>query len=118
MVPVEFACNSSVQPSLGAIPFENLYGFYPRSPLTLEGSDSVEHQAPQSGVSYEVHAQVLWPVHGFGRQAVGQRGDDRPARQYETTRPDLVGGWIAEATSSGPSPRCSRSSASGASILC
>jgi hypothetical protein len=35
LAAVEFAYNHSVQPSLGVSPFEFLYGFNPRNPLTL-----------------------------------------------------------------------------------
>jgi hypothetical protein len=38
LVPVEFAYNTSVHAALGATPFEALYGFNPRSPVTLDVS--------------------------------------------------------------------------------
>eukprot|EP00961_Rhodomonas_salina_P032633 440044-Rhodomonas_salina.1 len=36
LVSIEFAYNTSIHPSLGITPFEALYGFNPRSPLTLD----------------------------------------------------------------------------------
>mmetsp|Transcript_60919 Transcript_60919/g.125512 ORF Transcript_60919/g.125512 Transcript_60919/m.125512 type:complete len:1332 (-) Transcript_60919:1893-5888(-) len=41
LVPVEFAYNHSVNPSLGCTPFECLYGFNPRTPSTIDAHTSV-----------------------------------------------------------------------------
>mmetsp|Transcript_71211 Transcript_71211/g.148592 ORF Transcript_71211/g.148592 Transcript_71211/m.148592 type:complete len:951 (+) Transcript_71211:1853-4705(+) len=41
IVAVEFAYNHSLQPSLGITPFEALYGYNPRSPLTLAAQSAI-----------------------------------------------------------------------------
>ena len=41
LIPVEFAYNHLVQPSLGVSPFEFLYGYNPRTPLTIGTQTSI-----------------------------------------------------------------------------
>lgn len=49
LIAVEFAYNTSTHPTLGITPFEALYGFNPRSPLTL---DAHNYLTPSKSVKY------------------------------------------------------------------